>query len=216
MESYCDQKTYGIRTGIQLGLGKHLGQVDQSNITPFGKVRLNSSSTSWIPCILTSAPTQIVFVQQITWALATSLTILAILLFYVRVFPNTWMRKAVYVIATWDLLWAVCTLAVTIIQCIPIRNLWQRDVHEGTCINLTAFYFSTGLISTLSIIAILLLPLPIIYNLRTSNAKKMGLVISFTVGALYVNSICAFASFLTLLLTWRVPQTVPVPQVWPG
>lgn len=168
------------------------------------------------PCILTSALYQIVFVQQITWALATSLTILAILLFYLRVFPYTWMRKAVYVIASWDLLWAVCTLTVTIIQCFPINYLWNQEGHEGACINLTAFYFSTGLISTLTIIAILLLPLPIIYKLRTSNAKKMGLVISFTVGALYVISICAFEARLTLLLTWEFLKTAPAPQVWPG
>lgn len=126
------------------------------------------------------------------------------------------MRKAVYVLATWDLLWAVCTLAVTIIQCVPIHYLWKQEARQGACINLTAFYFSTGLISTLTIIAILLLPLPIIYKLRTSNAKKMGLVISFSVGALYVDSTCTFAPFVTLLLTWGFLQTAPAPQVWPG
>ena len=45
------------------------------------------------------------------------------------------------------------------------------------------------MISTLTILTVLFLPLPIICKLQVSGAKKVGLAISFTVGALYVTSL---------------------------
>ena len=141
------------------------------------------------PCRLTIAPRQIVFIQQITWGLSIGLIILSILLFYFRLFPHTWMPKAVYIVGTWDVVWTVCTLIITVNQCIPIHFIWNHEPHDAKCINVNAFYFASGMISTLTILTVLFLPLPIICKLQVSGTKKVGLGISFTVGALYVTSL---------------------------
>ena len=129
---------------------------------------------------------QSVFVQQIAWALSTGFTILAILLFYLRLFPNTWMRKAFYIIGAWDTLWTISTVLVTIFQCHPVDYFWNRTLRGGGCINSDAFYFLSSVTSTVSVITVLCLPLPIVWKLQVSTSKKTGLAISFTIGALCV------------------------------
>ena len=151
--------------------------------------------------MLTSTFRQSVFVQQITWALSTGLIILAILLFYIRIFPTTWMRKAVYTIGVWDILWTISTVLVTILQCTPIDFMWNQNIHGGKCINSDAFYFACGLTSAATIVTVLFLPLPIVWKLQVSKWRKTGLAISFTIGAMYVVLLGAFQSFLALLLT---------------
>ena len=129
---------------------------------------------------------QIVFVQQIIWALSSGLIILAILLFYIRLFPVKWMRNAIYIIGAWDTVWTISTILVTVFRCTPFDYPWTWNKLGGECINSDAFYFSSSLISTLTIVTVLFLPLPIIWKLHTSATRKTGLAISFTIGALYV------------------------------
>lgn len=45
-------------------------------------------------------------------------------------------------------------------------------------------YFSSAVISGLTILAVLLLPLPVVYKLQTSKSKKIGLAFSFSAGIL--------------------------------
>lgn len=129
---------------------------------------------------------QSVFVQQIAWALSTGFTILAILLFYLRLFPNTWMRKAFCIIGAWDTLWTISTVLVTVFQCHPIDFFWNRDLWGGICIRSDVFYFVCSVTSTVSVITVLFLPLHIVWKLQISTSKKTGLAISFTVGVLCV------------------------------
>ena len=135
-------------------------------------------------CLLTSLFHQTVYVQQVTWVLSTGLIILAIILFYTRIFPNKWMRKAVYILGAWDVLWTLSTLLVIIFQCTPIDFLWNKEIQGGKCINNPKFYFACGLTSAITVVTILILPLPIIWKLQVSLLRKIGLAIAFSVGAL--------------------------------
>lgn len=141
---------------------------------------------SIIFCALTTPFQQTVFIQQISWALSTGLVIQATLVFYVRIFPNRWMRKAIFVLSAGDTLWTLSTLLVTILQCNPVDFLWNRKIQGGKCIDSIAFYFACGLTSTVTVITALSLPLPIVGRSKVSTSEKSGLTISFTMGALYV------------------------------
>jgi hypothetical protein len=56
--------------------------------------------------------------------------------------------------------------------------------------NANDFYFAVGLTSTIVLVAVLFLPVPIIWKLQVSKTKRLGLALSFTIGALYVQSEC--------------------------
>ena len=101
-----------------------------------------------------------------------------------RIFPNKWMRKAVYILGAWDALWTLSTLLVIIFQCTPIDFLWNKEIQGGKCINNPKFYFVCGLTSAITVVTILILPLPIIWKLQVSPLRKIGLAITFSVGVL--------------------------------
>lgn len=132
---------------------------------------------------------QSVWVQQISWVLSIGLIIIAILLFYLRIFPNRWMRLTVYAIGTFMVAWTTSSLIVIICQCTPVKFFWDREIEGGHCINANAFYFAIGLISTIVMVSVLFLPLPIIWHLHVSMTKKLGLAFSFTLGVLWVKAL---------------------------
>ena len=96
------------------------------------------------------------------------------------------MRLTVYAIGAFMIAWTTSSLIVIICQCTPVKFFWDRGIEGGRCINANAFYFSIGLISTIVMVSVLLLPLPIIWHLHVSMTKKLGLAFSFTLGVLWV------------------------------
>lgn len=102
-----------------------------------------------------------------------------------QAFPPRWMRKAVRCVAAWTLAWTVSTFFVLAFQCSPVHFFWERETIVGICIDADTFYFISGLLSTITIVVVFLLPLPIIWKLQVSNLRKLGLAFSFTTGALY-------------------------------
>lgn len=98
------------------------------------------------------------------------------------------MRKAIYIVGVWDTVWTISTVLVTIFQCNPIKFLWNREIQGGKCVNSDVFYFACSLTSTITVVTVLLLPLPIVWNLQVSISRKAGLAISFSIGTLYVTS----------------------------
>ena len=127
---------------------------------------------------------QTIFIPSITWVISIALSILAILLFYSRIFPTKWMRMAVYITSAWNTVWTISTVLVTIFACGPVERIWNPERYGGHCIDQSVFYFTRSLISTLTNLVVLLLPLPIVWKLQVSTSRKLGLTISFSIGAL--------------------------------
>ena len=111
---------------------------------------------------------------------------LAIVLFYLRVFPNRWMRLSVYALTAFEIAWVLVEVIVLIFQCAPVQFFWNREIPGGHCINADDFYFATSVVITVVLIAVLLLPVPIVWNLQASYTRRLGLAFVFTIGVLYV------------------------------
>lgn len=94
--------------GIGFGLGRHRNEVDPSKLTGFGVVSNSSLSLLLDPstdCQLDYL--QSVWIQQVTWVMSMFLITTTILLFYIKLFPKHWVRKAVYVTGTFMVGWLV-------------------------------------------------------------------------------------------------------------
>ena len=139
------------------------------------------------PFVLTDAFLPKRFVQKLAWVLSTGFSVLAILLFYIRIFLNTWVRKAIYLIGAWDVFWTVPPTPSRMINALPLTFF-----GIGIRIDSNAFYFTSGLTSTVTVVTTLYLPLPIVWRLRLSALSKMGLAISFIVEASYMIPRIAF------------------------
>ena len=115
------------------------------------------------------------------------LIIQAILLFYLRIFPNKWMKYAVYGLSALIITWTIVISLVVVVQCNPVQYFWNRSIPGGKCINNDAYYFATGLSSTIIMITVLALPLPLIWKLQVSLSRRLGLAVIFLMGALSVH-----------------------------
>ena len=74
---------------------------------------------------------------------------------------------------------------VTLAGCRPFAANWDKVSHpDYKCINTSQFYVAQAALGAVLDISILLLPMPIVWNLRLATSKKVGLTILFTTGIL--------------------------------
>ena len=70
-------------------------------------------------------------------------------------------------------------LLVSILQCTPIRKVWEPKV-EGHCVDLTQFRYSTAVFNILTSLIVITLPIPVLFKLkhhRPEIKQLMGLVL---------------------------------------
>lgn len=147
-------------------------------------------------------PLAIVRIQQITWAYAVlnNLCLLAIkmsiLLFYRRLFRiQPWFRIAWWINVAYAVFWTIGTTLFYIFQCTPVDFYWTRlgalvpdppfyVDPNGHCTSGLGAIGTPILLSTLGDVAILLLPIPVVFKLQTAVVKRLRLSLLFSVGAL--------------------------------
>ncbi|KAI4161206.1 MAG: hypothetical protein LQ342_005102 [Letrouitia transgressa] len=124
-----------------------------------------------------------VLVFPLVYSGAVLFTKLAILAIYLRIFTSSFYRTATWVLVGLLIAnWVALTVA-TCLMCIPLNYLWDRTIPGGHCINIDAFYCWSGLFNVVTDIAMLVLPLPVIWKLNTSRNIKVGLTILFATGS---------------------------------
>lgn len=71
---------------------------------------------------------------------------------------------------------------VVIFQCTPVNFWWNRTITGGHCVNNTKFLLGNSVPNIATDIAILLLPIPFIWNLQQSSGRKLALSGVFLLG----------------------------------
>lgn len=118
---------------------------------------------------------------------------LAVLHLYLSVFTDRRLRIGTYFTAAIILAtWISCTIT-GLLTCRPLSYFWTG---EGTCLDVNAYFRWSGLPNIITDVAILLLPLPMIYQLQTSRRMKIGIATTFALGGLgLVASILRFYEY---------------------
>ena len=96
------------------------------------------------------------------------------------------MRLSVYALTAFTIAWVLVMMIVIIFQCAPVQFFWNHEIAGGHCINGNDFYFAMAVVSTVLLVTVLFLPLPIIWKLQVSYTRRLGLAFVFTIGVLYV------------------------------
>ncbi len=120
---------------------------------------------------------------MIIWAIGVFSVKVGILLFYWRVFPTRSFRIAVVAVAILSAGIFAGNFFSFMLQCLPVAKFWDEEV-EGSCINRNAFYTASAIINVCGDVAVLFLPIPVVWNLHTSRNKKWSLSFLFLLGAL--------------------------------
>jgi hypothetical protein len=108
-----------------------------------------------------------------------SLPKLSILALYLRIFTTKPYRYGAFfiagiLIAQWIIAWIL-----TGIMCTPFAYLWDKEIPGGHCLDQTRIFTWFSFPNIVTDIMMLLLPLPVVWQLHTSKNQKIGLTITF-------------------------------------
>lgn len=76
---------------------------------------------------------------------------------------------------------------IGILICKPIKYNWDKTIPGGHCGDLNGIFRWTSLPNLITDIAMLILPLPMIWKLHTGLSQKIGLSPTFVTGSMYVS-----------------------------
>ncbi|KAF7879368.1 hypothetical protein EAF04_000564 [Stromatinia cepivora] len=149
---------------VHYGLGQHAQSVPPENIVPFIQVYLAS---------------------ELIWACSMALIKISVLLLYVRIFGSMrYFRLLAYGFGSFTIAWAIMVVFVCTFQCLPVAYQWDKTIEGGQCINSWLFFTIGSSFDVLVDFALLILPLPAIWNLQLSILQKVSLIAIFCLGSL--------------------------------
>lgn len=110
----------------------------------------------------------------------------SVLVFYYRTFKvYHGFRIALWCMVAFVIAWYFIALFTTIFRCIPITDIWSAH-PTGRCINFSRWAVSTAVLNVLSDLAVLVMPMPLIWKLQLPMHKKIGVSIAFSLGGIAV------------------------------
>jgi hypothetical protein len=109
---------------------------------------------------------------------------LSIICLYLRIFTTKRYRYTAYgvcgvIIANWIANW-IATLCI----CTPVAYNWDKTIPGGHCFNESALITWVSVPNLLLDLAILVMPMPVIWKLNTSRIQKVGLTLTFLTGSM--------------------------------
>jgi hypothetical protein len=107
----------------------------------------------------------------------------SILCFYLTLFhPNRAFRLATFIMIGLALCYSLGVLLAILLSCRPVSRIWDL-IHDGKCDrSLVRSIVAIGLVNVLTDLGIILLPLPIVWNLQITRSRKVALTFVFSVG----------------------------------
>ncbi|KAI1652663.1 hypothetical protein F4813DRAFT_303643 [Daldinia decipiens] len=145
---------------------------------------------------------KVIFMGMCFWAASTALMKSAILLEWIHIFSPTntrtiFHRSCKILLIFTPLFYASLIIALNL-SCTPYERIWDKTV-AGTCIDLKAINIAATATNVVLDIAILILPQRIIWKLKMSNAKKIGISAVFAVG---IFACIAAIGLFTSMVNW--------------
>ncbi|OAA76057.1 hypothetical protein LEL_05741 [Akanthomyces lecanii RCEF 1005] len=109
---------------------------------------------------------------------------LSLLLFYLNIFPDKFIRRLIWGTALVILLLGIASTFVIIFQCAPVQYFWtQYDGHStGHCLDINAFAWCNAALNIATDIWMLGIPLSQIRKLKLHWKKKLGAAFMFLTG----------------------------------
>ncbi|KAI4234674.1 MAG: hypothetical protein L6R40_006680 [Gallowayella cf. fulva] len=80
------------------------------------------------------------------------------------------------------LMWGVAVLLTTIFQCNPVKGAWDISVPRDQCFNLRTWLIATNVPNIVIDFSIICLPIPLVWKLKLSTERKIGLTAVFLLG----------------------------------
>lgn len=86
------------------------------------------------------------------------------------------------------LAWGIAVLFTTIFQCTPVPAAWDKTIVGWSCFQLDDFVIGSNVPNIIADGLIILLPIPLVWSLKLSPTRRLGLIALFFVAAMLVVS----------------------------
>lgn len=122
---------------------------------------------------------------ECVYSLTVGVIKISILLMYARIFPTRGFYIAAIVLGAIATSWVIAIVCVSIFQCTPIAKTWDPTL-PGTCINLKGSFIGNAVPNILTDIAILSLPVRVVWQLHSTLTLRLSVIALFLLGSLFV------------------------------
>ncbi|KAI4167394.1 MAG: hypothetical protein LQ343_007247 [Gyalolechia ehrenbergii] len=152
---------------IHNGSGKHILMVDLDEILNFGKLFFTGTLLFAVGCFALK---------------------LSILFFYHRIFAVRKFTIWCIAIGIVSVAWFIAFIVSQFLICRPVECFWDKSIPDCKCVNATHIgLFVTSPPDILTNIALLILPIPWLWNLQMRRGKKIAITFIFLLDSI-VNS----------------------------
>lgn len=128
---------------------------------------------------------QLLVAYECVYCTTVGIVKISILLMYARIFPTRSFRIAAYILGSIVISWVIAIICVSVFQCTPIAKAWDTSL-PGTCINLKDSFVGNAVPNILTDIAILSLPVRVVWGLQATLVHRLTVIAVFLLGSLYV------------------------------
>ncbi|KEQ69489.1 hypothetical protein M436DRAFT_55857, partial [Aureobasidium namibiae CBS 147.97] len=127
---------------------------------------------------------EIFYFTELLYLAAIGLTKISILLFYLRIFPDWKLRRAIYAMISICGLYSIVFVTVTALQCIPVSMAWKKwdGEHKGKCLDLNADGWASASLNIILDLIVIALPMKQLTVLNMSWQRKLGVIVMFLGG----------------------------------
>jgi hypothetical protein len=128
------------------------------------------------------------YILKILYFVLIAVVKLALLFFYLRIFPKRLTRKLLWATIAFTTLYGISYTITAIFQCSPISYSWLQyadaGASSGKCIDINLLSWTNGIVSIVTDIWMLALPLYEVFRLQLSWRRKISVALMFCVGTL--------------------------------
>lgn len=109
-------------------------------------------------------------------------------------------------------MYCVASVLVTIFQCSPVEKAFNKGL-PGTCIDNARFWYANAGFSISTDVVILLIPMPLVYQLQIPRVQKIALALVFALGGFVVITSCLRVTTIDIIanttdVTYDVSSTM--------
>lgn len=108
---------------------------------------------------------------------------LSILALYDSMFRSRNFRRCLLAITSYTIVWAIASIVVNNLRCIPLASLWESSVPHRWCLAYTPFLMVMTALNVVGSFAVLAIPVPMVLRLGLNKKKQRIVILAFLLGA---------------------------------
>jgi hypothetical protein len=128
---------------------------------------------------------KIIFVAAFFYDAAITFPKFSVLFFYHRIFQRNfdWFYYALWTVGSMNAAWLISAWISTIFQCVPVQAAWNPAFQKGArCFDQRIWFLGTAIPSMIIDFLILIMPLPLLWNLQASWRRRVMVSAIFVCG----------------------------------